>query len=143
MPFELFLRPPIQHCVDCLPFPASPIIPAPLLLPKEGKDFLGQLADPLGMIFTQTSLGHVVVQDCLYFPKYGYCYVLQDYIKDYVDDIVGSKRHAKWMSYSHVNMAAVDVHKRKLVLQEGHFCSVIGYKNNAATRVVKAAIHYK
>ena len=94
------------------------------------------------MVFTQTSLGHVVVQDCLYFPKYGYCDVLQDYICDYVDDIVGSKRHAKWMSYSHVNMAAVDVHKRKLVLKEGHFCSVIGYKNNAATRVVEVAVQY-
>ena len=122
MPFALFPRPPIQHCVDCLPFPTPPIIPAPLLLPKEGKDSFGQLADPLGMVFTQTSLWHVL-QDCLYFPKYGYCYIRQDYIMNYVDDIVGSKRHAKWMSYSHVNMAAVHIHKRKLFFKEGHLSS--------------------
>lgn len=38
--------------------------------------------------------------------------------KHYFDDILLSKRHATQVAYSHLNMASVDVHKRKLVFME-------------------------
>ena len=102
-----------------------------------------QVGDPLGLVCTQASLVHCVMvyflqpsMDC------SWCMLRASGVF-YVDDIGGSKRHAKWVSYLHVSLAAVDVHKRKLILKQGHFYSVIENKNNATTRVVEVAVQYK
>ena len=47
-------------------------------------------------------------------------FILRPSEKGYFDDILLPKQHAIWMTYSHLNMASIDVHKRKLILMEGY-----------------------
>ena len=89
--------------------------------PKVGKYFMGQLEDPFGMVFTRASLRYDMGANLLPSMVYGSRYIVEECLVKYYDDLLVSKRHAKWVVYLHINMAAVDVHKRKLVLKMGFF----------------------
>ena len=88
--------------------------------PKVRKDFMGQLKDPLEMLFTRASLGYNVGANLLSFMAYGSWYIVEECLVNYYDDILVSKRHAKLVAYLHICIVAVDVHKRKLVLKMGY-----------------------
>ena len=68
------------------------------------------------MVFPQIYLGHGVGLEFLHSKS---CYILDAPIH-YLDDIYVSKRRALWIAYTHLTMAAVEVHKRKIVLKEEH-----------------------
>ena len=55
----------------------------------------------------------------LSFIAYGSWFVEVCLVKCYYDMLV-LKMHAKWVAYLYMNMDAVDVHKRKLVLKMGY-----------------------
>ena len=91
--------------------------------PNVGKDFMGQLEDPSGMVFTRVraSLGYDVGANLLPTMAYGSRYIMEECMEKYYEDLSISKRHAKWVVYLHINMAAVVVHKRNLILKMGYF----------------------
>ena len=77
------------------------------------------------MVFNQVSLGYDVEANILISMAYGSWYILEECLVKYYDDILVSKRHAKWMVYLHINMVAIDVQKRKLVLKIDYFTTDI------------------
>ena len=93
--------------------------------PKVGKDFVGQLEDPLGMVFTWASFGYDVRANLLSSMVYDSRYIVDECLVKYYDDILASKRHAKWVIYLHVNIVVVDVqtkaHIEDGLLHDGYF----------------------
>ena len=71
---------------------------------------MGQLEDPLGIVFNRASLGYDVGTNLLPSMVDSSCFVEVRSVKCY-DDVLVSKRHAKWVAHLHINMTAVDVHK--------------------------------
>ena len=55
---------------------------------------------------------------------YGSWFVEVCLVKCY-DDMLISIRHAKCVAYLHINMATVDIYKRKLILKMGYFMMVM------------------
>ena len=73
------------------------------------------------MIFNWVSLEYEVGINLLPFIEYGSWYIVEECLVKYYDDILVFKRHAKWVTYFHINMVVVDLHKQKLILKMGYF----------------------
>jgi hypothetical protein len=89
-------------------------------LPKRGKEYLGQLIDPLGMVFNQASFKYNVELSSLNSTTSCLGDALGVCVECYFGDIVVHKGQAKWVTYLHTSMDAVNVHKMKLVLKMGY-----------------------
>ena len=65
-------------------------------------------------------------------PSMVYCsrYIEEECLVKYYDNILVFNRPAKWMVNLQLRMAAVDVHKRKLILKMGYFMNDILYAYN-------------
>ena len=73
------------------------------------------------MLFTRAILGYNVGANLIPFMAYGSWYIVEECLVKYYDDILVFKRHAKWVTYFHINMVVVDLHKQKLILKMGYF----------------------
>ncbi|GFZ22007.1 hypothetical protein Acr_29g0011690 [Actinidia rufa] len=78
---------------------------------------MGQLEDPLEMVFTRPSPGYDVETNFLPSMVDDSWYLLDTSSINYNKDILVPKRHAKWGGYLHMNKAAGDVHRWKLILK--------------------------
>ena len=89
-------------------------------LPEKGKEYLRQLIDPLGMVFNQASFEYNVEMPSLHSTRNCLRDALGVCVECYFEDIVVHKGQAKWVTYSHTSMDAVNVHKMKLILKMGY-----------------------
>ena len=77
---------------------------------------MGQLGECLGKVYNKTSLGLCMGLDYLRFTADDSCCILGKSVVDY-EDVSFHKTPTKWPAYSQMNMAALDVHKWRLVLE--------------------------
>ncbi|KAI8535324.1 hypothetical protein RHMOL_Rhmol10G0165200 [Rhododendron molle] len=122
------------------------VVPEQLLKwPRERRNNLGHLEDPLGMVFTQASLGYdfgnVVKLNFLYAKVDDSCDTLEPSVVTYVEEVLSLKRYGKWVISWHISKDAVNVHKQKLVLKMG-YCMIVAWIQECS-RMPTSELHNK